>query len=156
MNFLDENGLLRLWTHISSKFEKIIKKEDIATEVTETEENPVSGAAIHTFVTESIGEFLDENNNLTIGKNIYFPAGRISYSPYIEGLEMFIGSRGLRLYGVTEKENDAEGLLLYSDRGGGQVSTYNVYHEGNLIYSETEPENPVEGMIWLVPPSSDS
>lgn len=46
MNFLDENGLARLWIHISSKFEKIIKKEDIAAEVTETEENPVSGVAV--------------------------------------------------------------------------------------------------------------
>lgn len=53
MNFLDENGLVRLWTHISSKFEKIIKKEDIATEVTETEENPVSGAAVYDYVAEN-------------------------------------------------------------------------------------------------------
>ena len=36
----------------------------------------------------------------------------------------------------------------------GTVSSYNVYHDGNIIYSETEPSNPVEGTIWLIPPTN--
>ena len=65
MNFLDENGLVRLWTHILSKFEKIIKKEDIAAEVTETEENPVSGAAVYDYVSENSGATNLVNGNAT-------------------------------------------------------------------------------------------
>ena len=36
----------------------------------------------------------------------------------------------------------------------GAVSSYNIYHDGNIIYSETEPSNPVEGTIWLIPPTN--
>ena len=53
MNFLDENGVIKLWEYIVAKFNSVIKKEDVATEVTETETNPVSGAAVFNYVAET-------------------------------------------------------------------------------------------------------
>lgn len=53
MAFLDESGVERLWIHILAKFNGLFRKEDTATEVTEEESNPVSGAAVYNYIAEN-------------------------------------------------------------------------------------------------------
>lgn len=53
MAFLDESGVERLWIHILAKFNGFFRKEDTATEVSETESNPVSGAAVYNYIAEN-------------------------------------------------------------------------------------------------------
>ena len=53
MAFLNERGLQKLWSIISSKLNERVKKEEVATEVTEEESNPVSGAAVYKYIAEN-------------------------------------------------------------------------------------------------------
>lgn len=60
--------------------------------------------------------------------------------------------RSLELLGYPETTNSANSLMLRQcDASGNWLTDLKVYHEGNIIYSASQPSNPVKGMIWLKP-----
>lgn len=59
--------------------------------------------------------------------------------------------RRIGIESESSKSNDAEGLWFEVIRNNSDWSPYLVYHEGNIVYSTTQPTNPVKGMIWLEP-----
>ena len=73
--------------------------------------------------------------------------GELGYNPNLNTL--YIGtSNGNKVVG-------GEGYFLPLVGGNltGSLTIQNksVYHEGNIVYSTTQPTKPIKGMIWLEP-----
>lgn len=60
--------------------------------------------------------------------------------------------RAISLRGYAATSNVANALkLCQCDTAGTWLSDLLIYHQGNIVYSATEPTNPITGMIWLQP-----
>ena len=60
--------------------------------------------------------------------------------------------RAISLQGFAATSNVANALSLRQcDTAGTWLSDLLIYHQGNMVYSSSEPTNPVTGMLWLQP-----
>lgn len=60
--------------------------------------------------------------------------------------------RAISLQGFAATSNVANSLkICQCNTAGTWLSDLLIYHQGNIVYSATEPTNPITGMIWLQP-----
>lgn len=102
------------------------------------------------------------NNQFSVSEYIFLgssstSASRIHQHPSIGylNIESTDGTnvRTLRINNHNSNINNSRGLE-YCVTENSSTTYHTIYTDYTIVYSETEPSNPVEGTIWLIPPTS--